>query len=85
MIGYDKASNSYFIDRTASGNVNFKEGFASRHTAPRIANTAKFDVTLIIDVASVELFADDGLTVMTEIFFPAKGHAAPSWRCAIFQ
>jgi fructan beta-fructosidase len=25
---------------------------------------------LIIDNASVELFADDGLSVMTEIFFP---------------
>jgi len=26
----------------------------------------------MIDVSSVELFADDGLTVMTEIFFPNK-------------
>lgn len=70
VIGYDKSNNNYFIDRTASGNVNFKEGFAARHTAPRIATAGSFDITLIIDVASVELFADDGLTVMTEIFFP---------------
>jgi len=30
----------------------------------------KTDLTLLIDDASVELFADFGLTVMTEIFFP---------------
>lgn len=70
VIGYDKAGNNYFIDRTASGNVNFKEGFAARHTAPRVAMDQNANLTLIIDVASVELFADDGLTVMTEIFFP---------------
>ena len=27
-------------------------------------------MTLIIDVASVELFADGGLTTMTSVFFP---------------
>jgi len=71
IIGYD---GNYFIDRTASGNVNFKEGFAARHTAPRIAISGNLDITLITDVASVELFADDGLTVMTEIFFPKKNY-----------
>ena len=30
------------------------------------------NMSLIIDVSSVELFADDGLSVMTEIFFPSK-------------
>jgi fructan beta-fructosidase len=29
-------------------------------------------MSLIVDVSSVELFADDGLSVMTEIFFPSK-------------
>jgi fructan beta-fructosidase len=28
------------------------------------------NITLIIDVSSVEIFADDGLTVMTSVFFP---------------
>ena len=30
------------------------------------------NLSLIIDVSSIELFADNGLTVMTEIFFPDK-------------
>jgi fructan beta-fructosidase len=70
LIGYDKASNNYFIDRTNSGKVSFEKGFAARHTAPRFSTAAKMDMTLIIDNASVELFADNGLSVMTEIFFP---------------
>lgn len=72
LIGYDKSGNYYFIDRGGSGNVNFKEGFAEKATAPRISKDATIKLSLIIDVASVELFADDGLTVMTAIFFPAK-------------
>jgi fructan beta-fructosidase len=30
------------------------------------------NLTIILDESSAELFADDGLTVMTEIFFPSK-------------
>jgi fructan beta-fructosidase len=33
------------------------------------------DVTIIFDNSSVELFADDGLTVMTEILFPGKPYS----------
>jgi fructan beta-fructosidase len=69
LLGYDKASNHYFIDRKKSGITNFEKGFAARHTAPRIFNQQKLDLNLIIDNASVELFADSGLSVMTEIFF----------------
>lgn len=70
VIGYDRLANRYFIDRTGSGKMNFESSFAGRHTAPRIADKAGMDLTLIIDTASVELFADNGLCVMTEIFFP---------------
>lgn len=70
VLGFDKGTNSYFIDRRMSGKVNFEKNFAARHTAPRISSKEAVDLTLILDEASVELFADNGLTVMTEIFFP---------------
>lgn len=70
VVGYDKGSNAYFIDRTKSGKIAFEKGFAGKHTAPRLSNKENVDLTLIIDNASVELFADNGLTVMTSIFFP---------------
>jgi fructan beta-fructosidase len=40
------------------------------------------DISLLIDVSSVELFADGGLTVMTEIFFPNKPYSKVSIRSA---
>ncbi|MBE7170765.1 MAG: glycoside hydrolase family 32 protein [Williamsia sp.] len=70
LIGYDKAANNYFIDRRMAGEVQFEKGFAAKHTAPRFTGRDPVDLTLILDNASVELFADGGLTVMTEIFFP---------------
>ena len=72
VIGYDKIKNQYYIDRTTSGKTSFHKEFAAKHIAPRFTGTFKMQLSLLIDVSSVELFADGGLTVMTEIFFPAK-------------
>lgn len=71
-MGYDKKMNRYFIDRTVSGKADFRKGFAAKHTAPRISGNKKIDVSMIVDESSIELFADDGLSVMTEIFFSGK-------------
>jgi fructan beta-fructosidase len=72
IIGFDKIQNKYFIDRTRSGKTNFQSDFAARHFAPRFTTNAKMEISLLIDISSVELFADGGLTVMTEIFFPSE-------------
>lgn len=72
VIGYDKSSNQYFIDRTKSGKQNFNKDFAAKHVAPRFSKAANMKMSLLVDVSSVELFADDGLSVMTELFFPNK-------------
>lgn len=70
VVGYDKTSNKYYIDRSKSGAVDFEKGFAKRLEAPRIAGGDAIKLKLVADAASLELFADDGLTVMTSIFFP---------------
>ncbi|TDH23232.1 glycoside hydrolase family 32 protein [Segetibacter sp. 3557_3] len=70
VVGYEKKANEYYFDRTSAGKTNFEKDFAKRLIAPRITTQANLDVTLIIDDASVELFADNGLSVMTGIFFP---------------
>ena len=69
IIGYDKKLNQYFIDRTSSGKVDFQKEFAAKHSAPRLTGNQKMNISIILDESSAELFADDGLTVMTEIFF----------------
>ncbi|MCE7066960.1 glycoside hydrolase family 32 protein [Dyadobacter sp. CY326] len=71
-VGYEKSSNQYFIDRTKSGETGFEKGFGQKHMAPRISRDGQIALSIIADVASVELFADGGLTVMTDVFFPAS-------------
>lgn len=73
VIGYDKMSNRYYLDRTAAGNAGFYPAFAARHWAPRVGS-GSIKMDLLADLASVELFADDGLTVMTDIFFPGSSY-----------
>jgi len=72
LIGYDKEKSRFFIDRTKSGEVGFNPNFAKILYAPRFATTAKSELTLVADASSVELFADNGLTVMTCLVFPHR-------------
>ncbi|TPG63667.1 glycoside hydrolase family 32 protein [Hymenobacter nivis] len=72
VLGYDQAAKQYFIDRSKAGQVGFSPKFAGRATAPRLSAAAGTELTLYLDAASVELFADQGLTAMTEIFFATK-------------
>ncbi|WP_375437577.1 glycoside hydrolase family 32 protein [uncultured Hymenobacter sp.] len=72
VIGYDKQANQYYIDRSKAGQMAFSSTFAGRHPAPRLANGSVADLTLLFDATSVEVFADGGLTTMTELFFPTQ-------------
>lgn len=71
-IGFDATAGCWWIDRNASGDVGFHPVFAQRATAARLATAAKSDLRLWFDATSVELFADDGLSVMTALFFPRQ-------------
>jgi fructan beta-fructosidase len=71
IVGFDQRSNQFYTDRTNAGKKYFHQEFAARHVAPRLTEEKKLDLTLIVDVASIELFADQGLTTMTSIVFPS--------------
>ena len=71
IIGYDAVKRQYFIDRTKAGVSNFNEGFAAVAVAKRLTNPYIYmNLSILLDKTSIELFADDGLTVMTALFFP---------------
>jgi fructan beta-fructosidase len=70
-VGYKSSDSQYFIDRSKAGRADFSDDFAGLHPAPREAASARQPLRLWLDVASVELFADSGLTAMTDIFFPS--------------
>ncbi|WP_343685119.1 glycoside hydrolase family 32 protein [Asticcacaulis sp.] len=71
QVGLDGKSQKYFSDRRKSGRIDFSEKFASAvHTAPRTSTADTVKMRVYTDSASVELFADDGATVMTDTVFP---------------
>jgi fructan beta-fructosidase len=75
IVGYDDADKAWYIDRSKAGISDFNKDFAKRISARRISVTDNTDVTLVVDAASIELFADGGLTAMTAIFFPNEPYA----------
>jgi len=71
-IGFDLERAQFVSDRRNAGVHGFSDKFGDRvHKAPRAGDSETLRMHLLLDVASVEMFADDGATVMTEIFFPS--------------
>lgn len=70
VFGLDQEKRQFFIDRSKAGRIEFSTSFASKYSwAPRFKNSNQLHLTALLDKTSIELFFDDGLTVMTEIFF----------------
>lgn len=72
IIGYNPDSQRFYINRSNLGDIDFSDAFAGIHYGPRLSNDPSVKLRLLVDVASVELFADNGQTAMTEIFFPQE-------------
>lgn len=71
-IGYDAARNHFYINRAKSGKIDFSKNYPLEVYAPRISNENIVSFTIVKDVSSVEVFFDDGISVMTGLFFPAE-------------
>tara|TARA_R110002050_G_scaffold116847_2_gene233382 strand:- start:25811 stop:27439 length:1629 start_codon:yes stop_codon:yes gene_type:complete len=70
LFGFDAETNNYYIDRKKSGKVNFEKRFADKISiAPRISTQQNIEGIILLDKTSIELFFDEGASVMTEIFF----------------
>lgn len=72
-FGINKKEKFFFIDRAKSGDTTFSDVFANQISkAPFKKDFDKMDIQVLIDKTSIEVFYDNGNTVMTEIFFPEK-------------
>lgn len=72
IIGFDKIKSKFFIDRTKSGLIEFSKDFSGTQYSAVVEKTSEIDMHLIIDAASVELFALNGKVAMTGIYFPKE-------------
>ncbi|MEP7135142.1 MAG: glycoside hydrolase family 32 protein [Chloroflexota bacterium] len=71
-IGYKPQDKTLFVDRTHSGQVDFKDGFASMHSAELLPINGTIRLHTFVDSSSVEVFANDGLVAFTECIFSAE-------------
>jgi fructan beta-fructosidase len=69
-VGYEEEKNSFYIDRTGAGKSDFIPA-CHQHYGPRIAQS-KFEDHTLLRQCLPGIFADQGLTTMTEIFFPGQ-------------
>jgi fructan beta-fructosidase len=73
LVGVDAKESKLFVDRTRSGNVGFSDKFAGRHAGPlSMVRGKNVKLRIFVDRSSVEVFANDGETVITDGIFPAR-------------
>jgi len=71
VIGYDAETRELYVDRTKSGDTSFSRDFAAVQRAPLAARNARVHLRILVDWSSVEVFADQGQTVITDQIFPS--------------
>ncbi|MEZ5058652.1 MAG: glycoside hydrolase family 32 protein [Saprospiraceae bacterium] len=72
-FGYDSETDKYYVDRSSSGANDFSENFSKPIIyGRRWSKSDSIELELFLDKASLEVFADGGKTVLTNIFFPSE-------------
>lgn len=73
-IGIDTSTERVFVDRTHSGRVDWSPEFPARVSAPlKHALATSIPIEIVVDSSSVEVFAENGETVLTDLIFPSAG------------
>jgi fructan beta-fructosidase len=73
-VGFDATSKKYFIDRSFSGITDFSADFKGRHFTSKAYNPIELNFEIYLDHSSIELFAEDGICVMTDIYFAEEAY-----------
>lgn len=73
VIGFDRARQQLYVDRTSSGDISFHRDFPARTTAPLRIDGNELRLRILVDRSSIEVFAEDGQIAMTNLFFPPAG------------
>ena len=70
-FGIDNIKKQYYLNRQNSGKVTFSDKFANTISKAPIKNPSNMlKIEVLLDKTSIEVFYNDGETIMTEIFFP---------------
>ncbi|MGA2851863.1 MAG: glycoside hydrolase family 32 protein [Terracidiphilus sp.] len=74
VVGIEAESGRVFVDRTHSGRVDWSPDFPGRVYAPLKHSQATFTtIEIVVDRNSIEVFAENGETVLTDLIYPSPG------------
>ena len=80
IVGIDHNSGRIFVDRIHSGKVDFAPEFAARIWAPlKHAQANSVRLEIVVDHNSIEVFAEDGETVLSNLIYPAAASTGLSF------
>jgi fructan beta-fructosidase len=71
LVGFDVQRQQLVLDRQRSGAVEFHESFAAMHSVKLQRTDDVLRLHIFLDRYSVEVFAEDGCVVMTDLIFPS--------------
>jgi fructan beta-fructosidase len=74
VIRIDPKEAQLTVDRTRSGVSDFEPRFAEKVSAPIRFPDNKVKLRVYMDVSTLEVFANDGETVLSSILFPDPAH-----------
>jgi fructan beta-fructosidase len=72
VVGVNFETGRIFVDRTRSGKTDWSPDFPARVSAPlRHPQANSVPIEVVVDSNSIEVFAEDGETVLTNLIYPA--------------
>lgn len=77
-VGFARAPDEVYIDRSKSGAVDFHETFPGRHSARLLPAEGSVTLRILVDRSVVEVFAGGGRVVLTDRVFPRPESTALS-------
>lgn len=72
---YDVVAETLSFDRRDSGIVDFSQDFPSVTVAPTFSEGGKLKLQIFVDRSSMEVFGNDGRSVMTNLVFPNEPYS----------
>jgi fructan beta-fructosidase len=73
VVHVDPAAHQLVLDRSRAGRTTFHRDFTLRHPAPLRVVGGEVRVRLLLDASSLEVFAQRGETVLTDLVFLSPG------------
>jgi fructan beta-fructosidase len=74
-IGVDRERSEVFVDRRRSRATPFHEAYPGRHAGPLRWRDGRASLRVLFDASTVEVFANDGETVITDRVYPTRPFA----------